>query len=313
MLLMFLLLGVTVDEIQHWEIDDLDKIYNNLSNDQRNYLKGLINEKPENVERQKPSKIKIDDEIPNKKAINPELVNDDIPVPKAVLPKVFNQDKEDLKKIHEPVIDIDEGIEPRYFSYKYLWISLATVFISEIGDKTFFIVAILGMKQPKHLIIIANMMAMSLMTFISAFLGYLVPSLIHSQWVAILAGIILIAFGIVMIRERESNKIKEEYEEAKDELAEDDLDTGEQKIHSKKSHFLVKFGVSPILIQSFIMIFLAEWGDRSQLSTIALGASGGLAPVIIGSILGHALCTALAILFGHLVAQRISAKHGTSN
>lgn len=31
--------------------------------------------------------------------------------------------------------------------------------------------------------------------------------------------------------------------------------------------------LSPILIQTFIMTFLAEWGDRSQITTIALGAA----------------------------------------
>ena len=30
---------------------------------------------------------------------------------------------------------------------------------------------------------------------------------------------------------------------------------------------------SPILIQSFTLTFLAEWGDRSQITTIVLAAS----------------------------------------
>lgn len=30
--------------------------------------------------------------------------------------------------------------------------------------------------------------------------------------------------------------------------------------------------VSPIFLQSFTLTFLAEWGDRSQLTTIILGA-----------------------------------------
>lgn len=31
--------------------------------------------------------------------------------------------------------------------------------------------------------------------------------------------------------------------------------------------------VSPVLLQTFVMTFLAEWGDRSQISTIALAAA----------------------------------------
>lgn len=30
--------------------------------------------------------------------------------------------------------------------------------------------------------------------------------------------------------------------------------------------------ISPILVQSFTLTFLAEWGDRSQLATILLGS-----------------------------------------
>lgn len=36
---------------------------------------------------------------------------------------------------------------------------------------------------------------------------------------------------------------------------------------------LVQLFVHPILLQTFIMTFLAEWGDRSQISTIALAAA----------------------------------------
>jgi putative Ca2+/H+ antiporter (TMEM165/GDT1 family) len=43
---------------------------------------------------------------------------------------------------------------------------------------------------------------------------------------------------------------------------------------------------SPVLIQAFTMTFLAEWGDRSQIATIALGANQDPIAVSIGAILG---------------------------
>lgn len=49
-------------------------------------------------------------------------------------------------------------------------------------------------------------------------------------------------------------------------------------------------------------------GDRSQIATIALAASKNPYGVIIGGLLGHALCTGIAVLGGRMLAARISEK-----
>jgi len=66
--------------------------------------------------------------------------------------------------------------------------------------------------------------------------------------------------------------------------------------------------LSPIFLQAFILTFLAEWGDRSQISTIILGARENIFGTVIGGILGHGACTGVAVLGGRLVAQRISVR-----
>lgn len=53
-----------------------------------------------------------------------------------------------------------------------------------------------------------------------------------------------------------------------------------------------------IMWQAFSMTFLAEWGDRSQIATIALGASYSLIMVTIGACLGHFVCTMGAVELG---------------
>jgi len=56
------------------------------------------------------------------------------------------------------------------------------------------------------------------------------------------------------------------------------------------------------------MTFLGEWGDRSQITTIALAIEGYPWLVFVGGFLGHACCTTLAVLGGKFLAKKISEK-----
>lgn len=53
---------------------------------------------------------------------------------------------------------------------------------------------------------------------------------------------------------------------------------------------------------------IIEWGDRSQIATIALASSRDPLGVMIGGTLGHGFCTGLAVLGGRMLATRISER-----
>ena len=57
------------------------------------------------------------------------------------------------------------------------------------------------------------------------------------------------------------------------------------------------------------MTFLAEWGDRSQLATIALAASFNLFMVTLGALVGHFICTAGAVKVGEWISGRGNEKY----
>lgn len=65
---------------------------------------------------------------------------------------------------------------------------------------------------------------------------------------------------------------------------------------------------SKIFVQSFTMTTLAEWGDRSQMATVILAAREDVYGVCVGGVLGHALCTGLAVVGGRIIATRISVR-----
>jgi len=65
---------------------------------------------------------------------------------------------------------------------------------------------------------------------------------------------------------------------------------------------------TPIFLEAFVLTFLAEWGDRSQITTIALAAHKDPYGVTIGAIVGHAFCTSLAVIGGKILALKISQR-----
>jgi putative Ca2+/H+ antiporter (TMEM165/GDT1 family) len=63
-----------------------------------------------------------------------------------------------------------------------------------------------------------------------------------------------------------------------------------------------------VLVEAFTLTFVAEWGDRTQFATIALAAANHPLGVVLGATLGHAICAAIAVVCGKLIAGRISER-----
>ncbi|EKD02828.1 hypothetical protein A1Q2_02903 [Trichosporon asahii var. asahii CBS 8904] len=68
---------------------------------------------------------------------------------------------------------------------------------------------------------------------------------------------------------------------------------------------------NPVFAQAFALTFLGEWGDRSQITTIAMAGAHSVPVVAFGTILGHSLCTLLAVMGGRLLSTKLSVKHIT--
>jgi len=76
---------------------------------------------------------------------------------------------------------------------------------------------------------------------------------------------------------------------------------------------LLSLVLSPAWVQTFIMTFLGEWGDRSQIATIAMAAGQDYWWVTLGAVCGHACCTGVAVLGGRALAGRVSMRVGKSS
>ncbi|KAF9523218.1 hypothetical protein CPB83DRAFT_863206 [Crepidotus variabilis] len=239
-------------------------------------------------------------------------------------------------------------------SFQALLQSFAMIIVSEIGDKTFLIAAILAMRHPRLIVFMGAFGSLVVMSVLSAAMGHLLPTLIPRSWTQFAASVLFIVFGAKMFMEaREmkagNEKIQEEMREAEEEIQEDEAaveGSASTDVHgtgrsipleqleagvraSTRSRSPTSSGASdkaglaegarnfcslflgPVFVQAFILTFLGEWGDRSQIATIALGAAHNVYLVTIGTVAGHACCTALAVIGGRYVSTKISVKHVT--
>jgi putative Ca2+/H+ antiporter (TMEM165/GDT1 family) len=190
--------------------------------------------------------------------------------------------------------------------------SLSMILVSEIGDKTFFIAAILAMKNSRLVVFAGAIAALIIMTILSAALGFALPNLLPKLYTHYASILLFAVFGVKLLYETYSHQPSDssELEEVEQELAagnnnlvDIEIADKEYKPKSPKPQYL-----PPVFYQALTMTFVAEWGDRSQIATIALATGGDPIGVTVGGIIGHACCTGLAVYGGKLLASRISER-----
>ncbi|KAH8937590.1 hypothetical protein BDL97_16G036100 [Sphagnum fallax] len=175
--------------------------------------------------------------------------------------------------------------------------SIAMIVVSEIGDKTFFVAALLAMRHSRVTVFSGALGALAVMTVFSAFFGWAAPNLISRTWTHNGATVLFFLFGLKSLWDGitheggESAELAEVEAQLKAEGKRDDDATS----RSQKS-------------QAFTLTFLGEWGDRSQIATIGLAAQENVTGVTLGGILGHTLCTGAAVVGGKHLASRISER-----
>jgi putative Ca2+/H+ antiporter (TMEM165/GDT1 family) len=182
-----------------------------------------------------------------------------------------------------------------------------------------------------------------IVSLFSAMMGLVLPSILPREYTHVFGGLLFCYFGIKLVydaRQLEANKVSDELEEVEEELTgkkskkreEGDSDDGSADVENgegsegssgasngaggykrSQSGFGQASGFrgqsfGTVVGQSFLMSFLAEWGDRSQIATIALAAAKDPLGVVVGGCLGHSMCTGMAVIGGRMLASKISER-----
>ena len=185
--------------------------------------------------------------------------------------------------------------------------AFSLIFVSELGDKTFFIAALLAMRRGRTAVFTGAVGALAVMTIISVGIGrifHAVPPGI-TQGLPIddyLAITLLVFFGIKSIMDAANS----DPEEGEGELA--DAEEALEEAGELNGDALQRQEFFATVVKTFGLIFVAEWGDRSMLATIALGAAQSPVGVASGAIVGHAVATIIAIAGGSVLSKYISEK-----
>lgn len=98
--------------------------------------------------------------------------------------------------------------------------SLSVIIVSELGDKTFFIAAIMSMRHARLIVFTGAMFALGLMTVLSAVLGY-ATTVIPRKYTLYISTALFVFFGLKMLKEgydMDPNEGQEELEEVQAEL-----------------------------------------------------------------------------------------------
>jgi putative Ca2+/H+ antiporter (TMEM165/GDT1 family) len=155
--------------------------------------------------------------------------------------------------------------------------TFAMIATAEIGDKSQLVCMTLAARYRSVPIVLGAAFAFALLNLAGVIFGAAVAQWIPRLWVEIAVVALFTGFGIRALLTEEENE-----------------DVSDQSANSHS-----------IFFTTFLMIFAAEFGDKTQLAVAALGAAIPPVPVWTGATLALIVTSALGVWAGRALLQRI--------
>jgi putative Ca2+/H+ antiporter (TMEM165/GDT1 family) len=164
--------------------------------------------------------------------------------------------------------------------------TFALIFIAELPDKTALATLMLSARGKPLAVFTGVAAAFLVQTLVAVAFGRVI-ALLPSHWVHLASGLLFIGFAIWAWRDRNENEDEESISIAKG-----------------KSSFLKSAW------QAFIVIFIAEWGDLTQLATASLTAKypQQVLTLFLSALLALWSVTAVTVAIGHKMKALLPIK-----
>jgi putative Ca2+/H+ antiporter (TMEM165/GDT1 family) len=214
--------------------------------------------------------------------------------------------------------------------------SVAIVGIAEMFDKTWFMGLILALRYKPSIVFIGSFSALFLHTILAAAMGYAFARFLPPLVLSCLTVALFVVFTILYAKDwyeadPEGDAIEQGKRDAAEdgglmsgsasEMTDDGMDhkleeqvlkcTSGDESTAEEGQVFTTSDVS-VLWKSFVGVFIAEWGDRTQIAMIGQHASQPLIPVFTGSCVAFFFLTLSAVLAASML-QNIKLREKTVN
>ncbi len=152
--------------------------------------------------------------------------------------------------------------------------------LAEFGDKSQLVCMTLAARHRGLPVVIGAVAAFAILNLLAVLFGAAVAAWLPEWLVTLAVAVLFAAFGISALRYQEEDE--------------------DENVEEKAGHGIVA--------TTFLLIFLAEFGDKTQLAVAGLGSTGEPTAVWAGATAALALTSALGVFAGRKLLNRLPLK-----
>ena len=159
-----------------------------------------------------------------------------------------------------------------------LVVSFGVIFIAELGDKSQLMALTFATRFKPLPVLVGITVATATVHAFSVAVGYGLGSALPTGWIALVAALAFVAFGLWTLR---GDKLTEE-----------------ERVKAERT-------TRSAIVAASVAFFLAELGDKTMLATIMLATKYGWFGTWLGSTIGMVAADALAIVVGRQLGRHL--------